>query len=650
MAILKDLVRALAKYQDSRTGLWYQLVDKGSDPGNWLETSSSSMFSYVISMAVKKGYVHRSYEAVAKKGYRGVLTKISLDADGLANLADICEGTNVGDMAFYFARKRNVNDFHGLGAFLIMNEYFLTGASAMELTNPGRRTFKVAITNPANEERVEDVVLRVAEIKRQGPDFNAESAIVRTSDAVASSSDLPEAIDFPSQADDLDGDGKADELAFQIYLKPKQTRIFTVVYGDTGAAAYYPQRTAAKFAKHYDGMGWESEITAWRLYFDKRNAIDLWGKRKPGFYLETFAAPDYKYQEEAPIGRDIYNVGKSLGAGGVGAWFDGQAIPISEVTSRNWRIISSGPVRSIVEFTYDGWKAGDRTVALTSRITQWAGERGYEHQATIKGPDDFSLVAGISRKPGLKEMAGNPSCALSIWGHQVVKPGTGATESLPDQNLGLAVIVPDTSRDCQLNGDPANYVVKPHIKNRTARWYVLAAWDQEEHPIKDAREFSALVKEQEVRLSQPATITVLASSQAGSTGNSAKAADLAADTVKYFSSAEVHAAFEKGSPLISKDGRTYSVSAGRRDKPGQSELHEKDTDVFYILQGAATFVTGGKMVEPKTTAPGEVRGSGIEGGEVRTLSKDDVIIIPAGTPHWFKDVQGTFLYFVVKVQ
>jgi len=102
--------------------------------------------------------------------------------------------------------------------------------------------------------------------------------------------------------------------------------------------------------------------------------------------------------------------------------------------------------------------------------------------------------------------------------------------------------------------------------------------------------------------------------------------------------------------LVAKDGHAYSVSAGRRDKPGQSELHEKDTDVFYVLQGTATFVTGGRMVDPKTTAPGEIRGSAIEGGETRTLSKDDVIVIPAGVPHWFKDVQGVFLYFVVKTQ
>jgi unsaturated rhamnogalacturonyl hydrolase len=267
IAILRDLVRGLAKYQDSKTGLWYQVVDKGSTPGNWLETSSSSMYSYVISLAVQRGYVDKSYEAAAQSGYKGVLTKLSIDSDGLANISDICEGTNVADLAYYFARKRNMNDFHGLGAFLIMNEHFLTSASAMELTRP------------------------------------------------------------PKLAD--------------------------------------PQ---------------------------------------------------------------------------------------------------------------------------------------------------------------------------------------------------------------------------------------------------------------------------------------------SAYTVRVLSGAEVRGAFEKGAPLIDKDGHNYSVLAGRRDKAGQAELHEKDLDIFHVLQGSATFITGGKMVDGKTTAPGEVRGSGIEGGEVHMLSKDDVVIIPPGVPHWFKEVPGLFLYYVVKVQ
>jgi len=123
---VRQLVKAWANYQDKKTGLWYQVVDKGQLPENWLETSSSSMYSYVTAMAVERGYVDKSFMNVARKGYSGVLTRISLGADGLTNITDICEGTNVSDLAYYLARKRNTNDFHGLGAFLIMNEKFIS--------------------------------------------------------------------------------------------------------------------------------------------------------------------------------------------------------------------------------------------------------------------------------------------------------------------------------------------------------------------------------------------------------------------------------------------------------------------------------------------------------------------------------------------
>lgn len=126
IAQVRQLAKAYATFQDKKTGLWYQVVNKGQLPGNWLETSSSSMYTYMISMAVKRGYIAKSYMKTAQKGYKGVLTRISLDTDGLTNLADICEGTNVADIAYYFARKRNVNDFHGLGAFLILNEHMIT--------------------------------------------------------------------------------------------------------------------------------------------------------------------------------------------------------------------------------------------------------------------------------------------------------------------------------------------------------------------------------------------------------------------------------------------------------------------------------------------------------------------------------------------
>ncbi|HSE19608.1 MAG TPA: glycoside hydrolase family 88 protein [Pyrinomonadaceae bacterium] len=140
---VKLLVRAWARYQDEKTGLWYQVVDKGDNPANWLETSSSSMYTYVTAMAVARGYVEKKLASVAQRGYAGVLTKISLDKDGQTNITDICEGTNVADLAYYFARKRNTNDFHGLGAFLIMNEKFMNktlDGSSKSLFQPQKST------------------------------------------------------------------------------------------------------------------------------------------------------------------------------------------------------------------------------------------------------------------------------------------------------------------------------------------------------------------------------------------------------------------------------------------------------------------------------------------------------------------------------
>src|SRR5438067_2357937 len=102
-----QLTHAYAKYQDSATGLWYEVVDQGTTPGNWLETSSSSMFSYTLYMSVLRKYIPKKFLATACKGYRGVLSQVSKDpATGQVDIANICGGTNVGDLAFYLNRPR----------------------------------------------------------------------------------------------------------------------------------------------------------------------------------------------------------------------------------------------------------------------------------------------------------------------------------------------------------------------------------------------------------------------------------------------------------------------------------------------------------------------------------------------------------------
>ncbi|MCZ4123309.1 glycoside hydrolase family 88/105 protein [Streptomyces sp. H39-S7] len=122
LTILRNLAAGIERAQDPATGRWFQVVDKGSRSDDWTETSCSSMFTFTLSRAVERGYVDPHYAAVAQRGYQGVLARVSLGADGRTELSDISIGTNVGDYAYYIGRTRAVNDFHGLGAFLIMNE------------------------------------------------------------------------------------------------------------------------------------------------------------------------------------------------------------------------------------------------------------------------------------------------------------------------------------------------------------------------------------------------------------------------------------------------------------------------------------------------------------------------------------------------
>ena len=119
-----------------------------------------------------------------------------------------------------------------------------------------------------------------------------------------------------------------------------------------------------------------------------------------------------------------------------------------------------------------------------------------------------------------------------------------------------------------------------------------------------------------------------------------------AGSVSYFDAGQVRAAFERGAPIL--ETARYKVHASRRVEPGLAEVHLRETDVIYVLEGTAEFVTGGRIVNGKTTAPGEIRGERIEAGQSQQLTPGDIVIVPPNTPHWFKQVEAPFLYYVVK--
>jgi mannose-6-phosphate isomerase-like protein (cupin superfamily) len=125
-------------------------------------------------------------------------------------------------------------------------------------------------------------------------------------------------------------------------------------------------------------------------------------------------------------------------------------------------------------------------------------------------------------------------------------------------------------------------------------------------------------------------------------------ADGVPTVVTYVPNAKVSATMAKGGPIINDKG--LIVLAQRRGS-GEVEVHERTNHVFIIVEGEATFVTGGKLVGARDTAPGQIRAASVEGGQTHHLAKGDVVTIPAKTPHWFKEVPTkTIAYYAVNTE
>ncbi|HEV1285754.1 MAG TPA: DUF4861 family protein [Bryobacteraceae bacterium] len=477
------------------------------------------------------------------------------------------------------------------------------GLPTLVCAEPRIKVIKLAVANPSNAPRpAEDIAISVAALKRIDSDFKSAAVIVTSSDAstLADDARVIETVELPSQADDLDGDNKADEIAFQIDLKPHQTRIVTIAYGEQFAIArlrgVYSKRSHAKFTSKYEGLGWESDLTAWRIYFDKRNAIDLFGKKRPGLYLEMFGAPDWDYHAESPLGRDIYDVGDGLGLGSIGALVNGKAEKVADVAERKWRILSDGPVRSIAELEYKGWKVDGKSVDLVSRITTWAGEYGFEHSIRAVNAEGITFVTGLPAKEGVPNAGASGDTSIQVistWGHQVVAPGARKKIMVPDQDLGLALFIP-RAESGEAFTDGLDHLIK--LKSSSANWYVAAVWDQlrtedllgattdAAHrnlngtlmPAANAppsREFFvAYVSAMSARMASPATMNILS--------KASEPEQAPQDTL-----APTHRTYKEAIALMRK-------SADRTAKTFESQVLKNDAAAMDKFQGSGFFTEG----------------------------------------------------------
>ncbi|HEY3413516.1 MAG TPA: DUF4861 family protein [Armatimonadota bacterium] len=378
----------------------------------------------------------------------------------------------------------------------VVTMFLLAGASVLGQENQVKQ-IKVTLRNPTAIARPnEPIVITLADIAKAAPDFKATSFIVTTSDAATPADDARAKASRPlaCQADDLDGDGKADEIAFEVDLAPLSTKVVTISYGAEELIkplrVSFPKRAHASFQTKYEGMGWESDRVAWRMYFDARNAFDMYGKRQHCLALDYFAQPGVDYHAESPIGRDTFKIGDALGIGSAGAYVDGKAVKISEVTDRKWKVIADGPVRAIFDLIYTGWSVAGKKVDINSRVTVWAGQHWFDHAITARNANGVTLITGLPRKPGVAFSSGvalenGQARYTETWGHQALMPGATATEAHPDQNLGLGIIVlPGAGGSADELPDAADHIVRVPVTTMngtiTTQWRVVSAWDQEQ--------------------------------------------------------------------------------------------------------------------------------------------------------------------------
>lgn len=369
----------------------------------------------------------------------------------------------------------------------------LAGAARAE----GRKSIAVTLTNTLPIARPSaTVVLAVKDLKKIDAAFDPANFLATLPGEGSGVAAGRLARQIPAQADDLDGDGTADEIALEVSLPPDTSRVVTLEYGKdariTDRRVSFPKRAHASYQQKYEGMGWESDRVGWRMYFDERNAFDMWGKKQHAMLLDYFALPGVDYHSESPLGRDTYKIGDALGIGSVGAYVDGKALKVGKVDSRTWKVLADGPVRAIADLIYKGWDVNGRKVDLTSRLTVWAGHHWFDHHIAVTGGDGITMVTGLPVKPADEVRFSTLAVprdhanayALVTWGRQVLKPGATSTESLPDHNMGLAVIIPQkngpVARDLT---DAANHLAGVPLKREdgaaTAWWRVVSAWDEE---------------------------------------------------------------------------------------------------------------------------------------------------------------------------
>ena len=355
---------------------------------------------------------------------------------------------------------------------------------------------------------------------------------------------------IPSQADDLNGDGKWDELVFIINFKPSETislQVENVVVsnypefekrtnvrlGIRQANGTYPEVDYYKALPCNDrfqiiaqgeGVSWENDKMGFRNYFDCRNVKDLFGKLKPGLIIDKINGPEIPdYHFLSDWGMDILHCGSSVGSGGLAMLEADSLYRLGSTDGYEYQKVVEGPVRSIFDLKYTGWHIGDQNLSAVERITIYPGKYWFQSDVTVSGFKGIKqLVTGIVTSL----LKNQPIDFEANKYYRAI--ATHDTQSLNKDELGMAILlkkeeVTKVARSTDIdfyslgyktvdekkfsNVISQTYYVAQKINAEVpARHYFFAVWGLENAKWKNSENFKSYISSEAELLSNPIII------------------------------------------------------------------------------------------------------------------------------------------------
>ncbi len=382
------------------------------------------------------------------------------------------------------------------------------------------KKIEVIVENPWNAEKVDEPV--VIDLSSLGAGFTVKSATV-----------FDETNEIPSQLDDMNGDTRADELAFVINLPASGKKTLNVTLSSLKSDKTYPARVYAemlfrtskknKYAKgyaiyadgasdtynvqHHHGAAFESELVAYRIYFNEKQTTDLYGKFHKGLELEESQFYPTGEQLKRGFGDDVIKVNSSCGAGTLRGWDGTQSTLIKPVAVRGQRILASGPVRTIVDAEVKGWQYQNKEVNMINRYTLYAGHRDAQVDVLFDAPLDKEVFCtGVQNITGHADMFSDHNGLVASWGTDWP---VNDTVKYKKETVGLATYIPK-KYVVKETSDKENFLYTISAPGKSSfRYYTSFTSCKETFGYPDKEKWFAYVQEWKKALEQPVKITVV---------------------------------------------------------------------------------------------------------------------------------------------